>query len=179
MRTRTMHRTIAVATLALASSLTVAPAAGAHTAAAPCSIGWGSLGKAQAGHTTGQIVAHGASQSACYDRFMIQVRGQVTGYYARYASEVDYVGTPFAMPLRGAAFIHLQVASRLMAGVATLGGDLAPVPTYSAFRQLSYAGSQAGLVHYGLGMRARLPFRITVVRGMIFSYLVVDVAHHW
>jgi hypothetical protein len=51
---------------------------------------------------------------------------------------------------------------------------------YDTFRQVAYTGSFEGQTTLGLGVRARLPFRVTTVAGPgTNTRLVVDVAHHW
>ncbi|EWC59406.1 hypothetical protein UO65_5352 [Actinokineospora spheciospongiae] len=42
-------------------------------------------------------------------------------------------------------------------------------------RQLAWAGSWEGTTDLGLGVRARLPFRVFTLPG----HVVVDVAHRW
>jgi hypothetical protein len=51
---------------------------------------------------------------------------------------------------------------------------------YQTFRQVAYAGSFEGYTSIGLGVRARLPFRVFTLDGPgSGSRLVVDVAHFW
>ena len=51
---------------------------------------------------------------------------------------------------------------------------------YSTFRQVVSAGTFEGYSSFGLGVRARLPFRVFVLDGPgTSSRLVVDVAHRW
>ena len=61
--------------------------------------------------------------------------------------------------------------------------ELAPVSGFSTFRQVASAGSFEGVTSVGLGVRARLPFRVTTLTGTPGSAdgvrVVVDVAHHW
>ena len=57
---------------------------------------------------------------------------------------------------------------------------LVNVRGFSTFRQAAWAGTQEGLTAIGLGVRARLPFRVFVLAGPgDGSRVVVDVAHHW
>jgi hypothetical protein len=46
---------------------------------------------------------------------------------------------------------------------------------YRTFRDARFVGSFEGDTQIGLGVRARLPFRVWVADGRI----VVDVAHNW
>jgi hypothetical protein len=57
---------------------------------------------------------------------------------------------------------------------------LTNVAYYRTFRQDVLAGSFEGITTIGLGVRARLPFRVFVLAGPgSGSRLVVDVAHRW
>lgn len=51
---------------------------------------------------------------------------------------------------------------------------------YRTFRQVAYAGSFEATTTVGLGVRARLPFRVFVLAGPgTGARLVIDVAHRW
>jgi hypothetical protein len=54
------------------------------------------------------------------------------------------------------------------------------VSGYHTFRQVAWAGSFEGYTTLGLGVRARLPFKVHTLDGPgSGSRLVVDVAHYW
>ena len=58
--------------------------------------------------------------------------------------------------------------------------ELSNVSGYRTFRQVADAGSFEGQTTYGLGVRARLLFRVFTVAGPgTNTRLVVDVVHHW
>lgn len=58
--------------------------------------------------------------------------------------------------------------------------DLVGVNGWDTFRQVAWAGSFEGQTTIGLGVRARLPFRVFVLDGPSGgSRLVIDVAHFW
>ncbi|HWH28155.1 MAG TPA: hypothetical protein VNU26_04190, partial [Mycobacteriales bacterium] len=58
--------------------------------------------------------------------------------------------------------------------------QLVDVAGWRTFRQVAWAGSYEGYTSLGLGVRARLPFRVFVLDGPgDGSRLVVDVAHRW
>lgn len=60
------------------------------------------------------------------------------------------------------------------------GVDVVDVDGYRTFRQVAYAGSFEGQTTLGLGVRARLPFRVFLLDGPgDGSRMVVDVAHRW
>jgi len=57
---------------------------------------------------------------------------------------------------------------------------LTNVRGYRTFRQVADAGSFEGETTIGLGVRARLPFRVFTLTGPgTTSRIVVDVAHRW
>ena len=92
----------------------------------------------------------------------------------------------------GAAAFWFASAPRTLpqATLATLpAGDAARGETwfwavnvagYTTFRQVAWAGSFEGQTSIGLGVRARLPFRVFTLAGPGGgSRIVVDVAHRW
>jgi hypothetical protein len=180
--TRTPLRLLVLLAASLAAIALVVPA----QAATPyCGITWGSLAKA--GPTT--LPAPGAAVGSvragrhdCYDRLVLDVRGVRTlgTWRAQYVPAVteDASGRPVA--LRGGAFLQISVG-------ATQGypssAELAPVTGFTTFRQVASAGSFEGVTSIGLGVRARLPFRVLTLTGIPGSSdgvrVVVDVAHAW
>ncbi len=56
----------------------------------------------------------------------------------------------------------------------------APVTGYPTLRSVVYGGSFEGYTTFGVGVRARLPFRVFVLTGPgAHSRLVIDVAPSW
>ena len=169
-------------TAALAALVVAAPA----QATAPyCGITWGSVAKA--GPTTlpaprATAVAVRAGRHGCYDRLVLDVRG-VTSFgtwraeYVRTVTE-DASGRPVA--LRGGAFLQISVGAGQ--GYRS-SSELVPVAGFTTFRQVASAGSFEGVTSIGLGVRARLPFRVLTTTGIPGSTdgvrIVVDVAHAW
>lgn len=162
---------------------------GASASAAPyCGITWGSLAKS-AGSLSGQasVTDVRSGQHACFDRMVIDVRGDVRGHSVRYVNEVYAEGSGFRVPLRGGA--KLQVVATAPSYDPVTGRvtyrpanprELTNVTGYRTFRQIASAGSFEGQTTIGLGVRARLPFRAFVLDGPgTGSRLVVDVAHRW
>jgi hypothetical protein len=124
---------------------------------------------------------------ACFDRLVLDVDGKITnGYSVRYVTQVRAEGSGFVVPLRGGA--RLAVIARVPAyddlGNATYTPadtrELRNVAGYRTFRQVAWAGSFEGQTTLGLGVRARLPFRVFTLAGPgDGSRLVIDVAHRW
>jgi hypothetical protein len=117
---------------------------------------------------------------------VLDVRGDVRGYRVQYVDQVRSDGEGTVVPLRGGA--RLSVVALVPAydenGNATYkpanSRELVDVTGYSTFRQVASAGSYEGQTTLGLGVRARLPFRVFILDGPdTGSRLVVDVAHRW
>jgi hypothetical protein len=168
-----------VAALAVATVPAVAPAAPAVTASATattaCPRGWGSLPEANSRMVQSPLLSVRTGRHACFDRLVVDLHGRVAGYDVRYVTTVRTEGAGSAVPLRGGA--RLQIVVRAPAYTTPRLGSVAG---YSTFRQVAFAGSFEGQTTLGLGVRARLPFRVYTLAGPgTNTRLVVDVAHHW
>jgi hypothetical protein len=159
----------------------------AATAAPYCGITWGSTRESRSGFSTSQITNVRSGQHACFDRLVIDLDDDVTGYSVKYVSTVHRPGSGFAVPLRGGADLEIIVNAptyNVEIGHETYHprdrDNLVNVTDYRTFRQAALAGSFEGESTFGLGVRARLPFRTTVLDGPgDGSRLVIDVAHKW
>ena len=159
--------------------------ANAHTtSSSTCSVRWGSLPKAGPVMTTAVITDFRAGRHACFDRFVVDLTdGSVAGSYSvRYVPQVSFDGSGKPVPLRGGAFLEVITRAPVIATDSFFvnGTDLVNVSGYRTFRQVAWAGSFEGQTTVGLGVRARLPFRVFELNGPgSGSRLVVDVAHRW
>jgi hypothetical protein len=175
---------IAVAGITPVAVASAGTTAGAQQAAAApyCGITWGSTSKAAVPTTYPQLTNIRAGRHACYDRLVFDVRrGNLTGYWVYYTTALTGDGSGRVIPLRG--------GGKLVIGIEASAYDLAGRPTYTfanrarlvnvsgyrTFRQVAWAGSYEGVTTVGLGVRARLPFRVFTLPGR----LVIDVAHRW
>ncbi|MDQ3714535.1 MAG: hypothetical protein M3381_00550 [Actinomycetota bacterium] len=165
----------------IASIALVVPATAAQ-AAPYCGITWGSLPKEASSGSDALVTDVRVGQQACYDRLVLDLSGDVRGYSVRYVNQVRFDGSGEVVPLRGGA--RLEVVAR--AGVVPSdsfflpNGELADVSDYPTFRHVAWAGSFEGQTTVGLGVRARLPFRVFILDGPgSGSRLVIDVAHRW
>ena len=178
-----IHALLAAVLMAVGLGV-LAPAA---AAADPyCGQVWGSLMKADPAMSQAQVVNVRSGQHYCFDRLVIDLNGPVAGYTVRYVPEVVQDGSGFPVPLRGQAFIQLTVNAPAYDsnGNSTYNptdkNELVNVTGYQTFRQVAWAGSFEGYSSLGLGVRARLPFRVLTRTGPdTGSRLVVDVAHFW
>lgn len=174
------------AALALTAALTPAAVVGATSASAAhppaCSTRWGSLPEADRSGHGDDLVDVRTGRHACFDRLVLDVTGEDPGYLVRYVRTVTTEGRGEPVPLRGAADLEVIVDARAERGDEWFQQDRDLVDTrgYRTFRQVAHAGSFEGQSTFGLGVRARLPFRAYVLdRPGPGSRLVVDVAHRW
>jgi hypothetical protein len=173
----------ALAALALAAGLGIAAPG---PASAACGITWGSLAKATPAQITGPVTNVRSGQHACFDRLVIDLQGERTGYYVRYVPVATQSGSGHAVPLRGGADLQIEVKSPAYDnhGRATYRpvnrSEIVNTAGYTAFRQAALLGSYEGQTSFGLGVRARLPFRVFALDTPgTGSRLVIDVAHIW
>lgn len=170
----------AAALLLAVCAVLVGPSA---VAAGPyCGIRWGSLPKVVTTGSTGQVVGVRAGQHACFDRLVLDVSGDANGYFVRYVDEVRMDGSGHLVPLRGGARLEVVVTAPAIPTDAWFlpTGELIDTSGYRTFRQVAWAGSFEGQTAIGLGVRARLPFRVFLLDGPgSGSRMVVDVAHKW
>jgi len=173
---------VAIAMLSAAVLVSSAPA----SAAAPyCGITWGSLAKADSRMSLAQITNLRAGQHSCFDRFVVDLRsGPAPGYSVQYGGRVFGDGRPVS--LRGGAFLHVAVRAP--------AHDENYIPTYDppnpaeainvsgfrTFRQVAFGATFEAVTDIGIGVRARLPFRVFTLAGPgAGTRLVIDVAHRW
>ncbi|MDT0610372.1 AMIN-like domain-containing (lipo)protein [Streptomyces lancefieldiae] len=157
----------------------------AHTTA--CATGWSSLDKTRAAGTTTPVTNVKAGRHACFDRLVVDVPGARAGrlgHVVRYVDRLHQDGSGRPIPVGGGAVLEVRIAApgyRPETGAATYpgraGGPLPGVDLtgYRTFRDTRFAGSFEGETQFGLGVRARLPFRVLAQDGRV----VVDVAHSW
>ncbi|TDO46834.1 hypothetical protein EV643_110217 [Kribbella sp. VKM Ac-2527] len=182
---RTAFAVLAVAAVPV-GAVAVPAVAGANAAASSsttCPTGWGSLPEANTRVSTATLEAVRTGRHACFDRVVFDIAGKPPGYTARYVSNVFRPGAGHLVPLRGGAKLEIMLGVREF----DEAGHWAFQPThessvtgYRTFRQVEYAGSTEGAAWIGLGLRARLPFRVFTLAGPgAGSRIVVDVAHRW
>ncbi|MGG5171702.1 AMIN-like domain-containing (lipo)protein [Pseudarthrobacter sp. J1738] len=160
-----------------------APANGATVS---CSVDWGSLTKTQQHSTTAALTNVRTGHHDCFDRLVIDISGKGAGYSVSYVSAVHQEGSGLVVPLRGGAFLNvvLRAPAYTSTGASSCNPinrkELTSVLGYQTFRQVAFAGSFEGQTTLGLGVRARLPFRVFTLDGPgAGSRVVIDVAHRW
>lgn len=161
--------TITLGTAATAAA-GIALAVPGTASAATCSTPWGSGAKTvtSSGHST--LSAVRAGRHTCFDRVVVDLSSSAIGYRVRYVSAVRNQGQGAVIPLKGGAFLQVDLQS-----AAARTPAMPNVAGYTTLRQVGWGGSFEGYSTVGVGVRARLPFR--VFRNG--TDLVVDVAHRW
>ncbi len=181
---------LALAGAGLVSAAGPAGAASQRTeAAAPaaaCSTVWGSTVKSALDTDAKPLRNITTSQSACYDRMVFDIKGATgkLGYYVGYVDAFHQDGSGDPIPVAGGAILEVYVSAPSydpMTMRQTYGGRAGkPLPGvdvtgYKTFRDTKYGASFEGRTQVGLGVRARLPFRVL----QSGDKLIVDVAHKW
>jgi hypothetical protein len=179
---------IRVLVLALTAALTALVAAvPAQAAAAPyCGITWGSLPK-QAGNSDpslqgSELTAVRVGQHGCYDRLVLDTTGgtRIASYRVEYVPVVRSDASGAIVPLSGGAFLQINLGVNDATAPPAHRGDVANVSGFRTFREVAAAGGFEGHTSEGLGVRARLPFRVFTLSGPgSTARVVIDVAHAW
>jgi hypothetical protein len=168
----------------------VPPASAATTSY--CGITWGSLPKTLFQHSAGPIVDARVGRQECFDRFVIDLASvPAAGYNVRYTDGFSADPYEDRLPVAGGAILTVSALApahdeHYNPTVPWRVGDHIVGPTqfsaggFRTFRDLVYGGSFEATTRFGLGVRARLPFRVFQLAGPgTGSRLVVDVAHQW
>ncbi|WP_104166705.1 hypothetical protein [Cryobacterium sp. N22] len=182
-----MKRSVALILSALMGAVFLTSGSTAATAAPYCGITWGSLPESQSTMSAdATVTAVRSGEHPCFDRFVVDVRGDIRGFDVQYVPEVVQDGSGIPVPLRGAAdlrviaFVHRYDANGVVTYAPGGASEALNVAGYETFRQVAFAGGFEGQSTFGLGVRARLPFRTFILDGPgDTSRLVVDVAHRW
>lgn len=178
-----MKRSVAVLVSLLLTATLVGVAAPQASAAPYCGLRWGSLPEVDRTGSAAEMVGVRTGRHQCYDRLVLDFEGSATGYFVRYVDQVRQDGSGRLVPLAGGARLQVIATAPTVATDSIFTGrgtDVSNVAGYRTFRQVAFAGSFEGQTTLGLGVRARLPFRVFLLDGPgNGSRMVVDVAHRW
>jgi hypothetical protein len=183
-----MRRKLLSLTLVLITAAGLGVAVTGTAGASPyCGITWGSLAKSRATTASSSLTNVRAGQHTCFDRLVLDFAGRTPASTVRYVSGVPYQAQSGTIPLRGGAFLEIVVSGPAYdpnTGQPTYRfanrNELVNVTGWRTFRQVAFGGSFEGYTTIGLGVRARLPFRVFTLAGPgTGSRLVIDVAHRW
>lgn len=189
---RAWATTLALASLATGMAAALpAHAMPAHAAlagtSAVCPVGWGSYAKTHSPDTTKPLTNVRIARHKCFDRMVIDVPGAdrgSLGYLVRYVDRLYQEGSGRPIPVSGGAIVKIVIhapAYDINTGEPTYSAnpdDSLPgvnPDNYRTFRDAKFGGTFEGQTQFGLGVRARVPFRVQTLDG----HLVVDVAHNW
>jgi len=165
---------------------TVLPIGAARADTAPyCGIRWGSLAKQGNAATAVPVALTNvrAGRHACFDRLVLDGASWAR---VRYVGQVREDGSGRVVPLRGGARLEIVTtrADDVQTGEPTYNpadpAHLVDLSGWRTFRQAAFAGDFEGQTTIGLGVRARLPFRVFVLTAKDRApRVVIDVAHRW
>lgn len=181
-----MRKLLGMVMPAMVTAAMALVAPGVAQASPYCGIRWGSLPKSvNDGPVPESSIADvRAGRHACFDRLVLDVDNAPGSYDVRYVSTVTRQGSGTVLPLRGAISLRIDVGSvtyDVHTGAATYRPadptELVDVHGWRTFRQVAMAGSFEGTTRIGLGVRARLPFRVFTLDNP--DRVVIDVAHRW
>lgn len=166
----------------------VEPGEGASSAR--CQTDWGSLEKT--GNPTGvkPLVNIRTGRHDCFDRLVFDVRDAHSdlriGFRIRYVSEIIQDGSGDHIPVEGGVLMDVRLQGApsydpetgemtydVAAGEKLPGVNLA---AYRTLRDVRFVSTFEGDTQVGIGVRARLPFRVFHIDG---ARLVLDIAHSW
>ena len=142
-----------------------------------CGLVWGSLTKSDPTMGTGEIDNVRTGQHECFDRVVIDIDGPPAGYSVGYVQDVTADGSGQVVPTPGGAKLQAVIRHPNFAPTH-VGQQVAPTQGFRTLRSVVYAGSFEGQTTYGIGTRARLPFRVFSIPGG-HGRIVIDVAHQW
>jgi hypothetical protein len=169
----------------VAGTIPVAATTTTASAAPYCGITWGSLDKSRATLVQGPVTNVRSGRHTCFDRLVIDLKGKVPGYTVKYVNTFTGQASGLPIALRGGAKIAVTVNAPAYTATGSASytpanrSEVVNVAGYDTFRQVRWDSSFEGYTSLGLGVRARLPFRVFTLQDATTSRLVIDVAHRW
>jgi hypothetical protein len=162
---------------------TVAASPAGATGACP-TVDWGSLDKgAVPAPGAAQILGARAGIHDCFDRLVIDLSGQPPADWRVAYGPVHGTAGDGAIALAGGASLRISIGAPAYdptTGGSTIVEPLPDVSGFPVFREVKFVESFEGETTYGLGVRARLPFRVfTLADPGGGSRIVIDVYEHW
>jgi hypothetical protein len=152
-----------------------------------CGITWGSADRSGGALNPAPLVTTRTGQHDCFDRIVFEFDGPANGYAVKYG-EVYTEGRGLALTpyTAGGALLNVQLLapaydqSRMAAYPYRVGAHPENVVGYQTLRDVVFGGSYEGYTTFAVGVRARLPFQVSVLPGPgAHSRIVLDVAHFW
>jgi hypothetical protein len=167
----------AVLTLAVSGA---ADSMGASAAAPFCGITWGSLPRAAGDLGQAPLAGVRTGHHDCFDRVVFDFSGPATGYRVQYVDQVLSQGRGVPLDVAGGARLDVVLLEPADGYPHGVGDHVAGVSGFRTLRAVVYGGTFEGSTTFGVGVRARLPFRVLTLAGPgAGSRIVLDVAHRW
>lgn len=172
----------------LVASASPVPSAAAVAGTSSCATGWGSLSKSAGALSTAPLLATRVGRHDCFDRLVFELNGPATGFRVSYGEAYTQgEGAPMSPYTAGGALLHvvlLDPTYDAQTGVivypASTGDHVANVFGFQTLRDVVFGGSFEGYSTFAVGVRARLPFTVSVLAGPgSHTRIVLDVAHVW
>jgi len=158
----------------------------ASATVAYCGISWGSLAKAGAPTSTAPIANVRTGRHDCFDRVVFDFDGSTDGYRVEYVPEFRTDGSGRLLAVAGGAILQVRLNANVFDQLGHLhyaradGDHVANVGGYETLRDVFFGGCFEGATTFGVGVRARLPFRVFPLAGPgSSSRIVLDIAHRW
>jgi hypothetical protein len=173
---------------ATGAEATAASSPNTSVAAASCGVTWGSLPKTGNGSGTRPLTDVRTGRHDCYDRMVLDIRpgmpADPAAYHVRYVDKLYQDGSGRYIKVGGGAVLEIVASApsydpeTYEATYPGQGGKPLPgvnLAGYRTFRDARFGAGYEGTTQLGLGVRARLPFRVLALG----DRLVIDVAHTW
>jgi hypothetical protein len=159
----------------------------AATGAPYCGITWGSQEKAGGSLRSSPLIATRTGQHGCFDRVVFEFDGPVNGFTVGYGETfTDGEGLALSPYTAGGELLNVRLLAPAYDQTHTstypyrVGDHVANVVRYRTLRDVVFGGSFEGYTTLAVGVRARLPFQVTVLAGPgTHSRIVLDIAHQW
>ncbi len=160
---------------------------GTAGAATPyCGITWGSLAKAAAPSREAPVANVRTGRQDCFDRVVFDFDGAADGYQVEYVPDFRTDGQGRQLTVAGGAILRVGLRANVFDQLGHLhyahadGDHVADVGGYQTLRDVVFGGCFEGHTSFGVGVRARLPFRVFTLAGPDWhSRIVVDIAQKW
>lgn len=147
-----------------------------------CTLTWGSAGKSSGPLSTAQLFSVATAQQSCFDRLTFEFNGKAQGYSVQYADRIltEGEGRNLVPYTAGGAYLWVTLREPSTTLPPRPGDRAVNVLHSSTMRDVVYGGSFEGYTTLAVGVRARLPFRVTLAAGPgTHSRIILDVAHSW
>jgi hypothetical protein len=170
----------ALGAVGLVMTAVAMPALARTSHSAACSTSWGTNAKhnGSTGTVRTPIKAVRAGKHACFDRLVVDLgSGPRPPYSVQYVRQILAQGSGQPLSVRGHAKLLIVVRGPAGRGYHPNAVNLADVSGFTTFRQVRGAGSFERVTAIGLGVRAKLPFRVSLLGSATSWRLDIDVAH--